>query len=76
MSSLYQDFENRFSNQWFSAGWSEIEVKPTEEANIVAVSSKKDLVELQAELDGIQQHIEEIAQKKLRLENLSKFYQT
>lgn len=70
MSELYDDFEKRFTNKWFSSNWAEIEIKPKEEKIF-----RKDLAALQAELEQIQEHIENIKQKQLRLANLAKFYE-
>lgn len=69
MSNLYNEFENRFTDKWFSAGW--VEVEPKEQAQAV---SKKDLTTLQGELNEIGDSIEQIAQKQLRLANLAKLY--
>lgn len=69
MSDLYNEFENRFTDKWFSAGW--VEVAPKEQVQTV---SKKDLTTLQGELDEISDSIEQIAQKQLRLANLAKLY--
>lgn len=70
MASLYDDFEKRFTNAWFSAGWAEIEPKKAEPVK----SSHKDLSTLQNELDELKQDFENICQKQLRLENLAKLY--
>lgn len=70
MSNLYDDFEKRFTNKWFSAGWSEVEAKP-QETKIL----RKDLAMLQAELEQIQENIETITQKQLILANLAKLYE-
>lgn len=69
MSEL-EKFEKRFNNNWFSANWSEVEVKP----NSTKVD-RKDLQTLQAELEQIEEHIEVVTQKQLRLSNLAKLYQ-
>lgn len=70
MAGFYNEFEKRFTNNWFSANWSEVEVKSS--AN---QSSKKDLQTLQEELKQIEENIETISQKQLRLSNLAKLYQ-
>lgn len=70
MSNLYDDFEKRFSNAFFSIGWSDVETKPQK-----VHSSRKDLETLQTELEQIQEHIETVAQKQLRLSNLAKLYE-
>ena len=71
MSNLYNEFEGRFTAEWFSCGWSE-DVKPKEiEPHIL----RKDLNALQFELNEIQEHIEAVAQKQLRLANLAKLYE-
>lgn len=71
MSNLYNEFENRFTNEFFSCGWSE-DVKPKE---IKPEVTRKDLTTLQSELSEIQEHIELVAQKQLRLSNLAKLYE-
>lgn len=70
MSNLYNDFEKRFTGNSFSAGWVEIEIKPSAEINV----SRKELSTLEEELQKIQENIENIAQKQLRLANLAKMY--
>lgn len=76
MSNLYDDFEKRFTNAWFSANWADIEVQPgkTQVAAETKVSHK-DALTLQEELNEIQEHIENISQKQLRLSNLAKLYE-
>jgi len=69
MSSLYDEFEKRFTNSHFSAGWIELEVKPQSKEVF-----HKDLDTLQAELIAIEEKIEDISQKQLRLSNLAKMY--
>jgi hypothetical protein len=69
MSNLYDDFEKRHTGSWFAAGWVDVEVKKTG-VNVF----KKDLTTLQAELDAIQEHIDEVSQKQLRLANLAQLY--
>lgn len=69
MSDLYDNFEKRFTNAWFSAGWAEIESKPAKKE-----SMHKDLAILQAELETINKELENIEQKQLRLANLAKLY--
>lgn len=71
MSNLYNDFEKRFTGNSFSAGWVEIEVKQPEKE----VVTRKDLNILQDELQKIQENIENIAQKQMRLANLAKLYE-
>lgn len=70
MSNLYDDFEKRFTNKWFSADWSEVEAK-SHEVKI----SRKDLTTLQTELEQIRENIEVIVQKQLILANLAKLYE-
>lgn len=71
MSSLYNDFEKRYTDSWFSAGWVEVEAKskPTQ-----MEIYHKDLTTLEAELNNINERIENISQKQLRLNNLAKLY--
>ena len=68
MSEL-NEFEKRFTKAWFSAGWAEVEVKPKD----VEVSHK-DVATLQAELEMLNNQMENITQKQLRLANLATFY--
>lgn len=74
MSSLYDNFEKRFTNAFFSANWSEFEVKPSKQ-QVATKASHKDALTLQEELNEIQEHIENISQKQLRLANLAKLYE-
>lgn len=74
MSNLMNEFENRFTNEFFSCGWSDVEAKPIEAPTVEV--SRKDLLTLQAELDSIQEHIEAVAQKKLLLANMAKLYES
>lgn len=62
------DFQYKFKNSWFSAGW--VEVEPETQKQVL----HKDLETLQSELEEINQKIESIAQKQLRLANLAKLY--
>lgn len=68
MTNLYDDFEKRFTDSWFSVGWIEVESKPQEKP------IRKDLATLEAELEVINKSIENISQRQLILENLAKFY--
>ena len=70
MSDFYDNFEKRFTNAWFSAGWSEVEIKKAEPVK----SSHKDLETLEQELEGLKQDYENICEKQLRLSNLAKLY--
>lgn len=70
MSSLYDDFEKRFTNAWFSASWNdEVEAKPKQQ-----VAARKDAKTLEIELNAIKEEIENIELKQLRLANLAKLY--
>lgn len=69
MSGLYEEFEKRFTGGTFSAGWVEVEVKAPK--NDIA---RKDLATLEAELQNINNVMEEISLKQLRLSNLAKLY--
>lgn len=73
MSSLYNDFEKRFTDEFFSSGWIEIEAKPQIQQS--APAARKDLQTLESELQQIQDHIEFVSEKKLRLANLAKLYE-
>lgn len=69
----YEEFEKRYTDNWFSAGW--IEVTPTKKEEIKSVVIHKDLTTLESELDAIQASIENIESKQLRLANLAKMYE-
>lgn len=71
MGNLYDDFEKRFTNKSFSMGWIEVENKPQK----VLSPARKNLDELQLELEKIEDTIDSISQKKLQLSNLAKFYE-
>lgn len=73
MPNVYDDFEKRFTNSWFSAGWAEIEVQ---EAAVPTIETpvRKDLDTLKRELEILNADMEKITQKQLRLSNLSKLY--
>lgn len=71
MSDLYNNFEKRFTSTWFSVGWIEAEEKP-----LMEKTCKKNIDVLQEELRKIEEHIETIAQKQLRLSNLASFYES
>lgn len=76
MSNLYDDFEKRFTNAWFSANWADIETQPSKAQVATEIKpSHKDALTLQEELNEIQEHIENISQKQLRLANLAKLYE-
>jgi len=68
MTNLYNDFEKRFDNNWFSASWGEVEVKPQQ------VNNRKDLTILETELNELKEEMENISLKQLRLANLAKMY--
>lgn len=70
MSDLYDDFEKRYTNAWFSVGWAEIEKKQVEKSVL-----HKDLHTLEGELEQLKENIELINHKQLRLSNLAKLYQ-
>lgn len=70
MTDLYKDFEKRFTNAWFSAGWAEVENRPQEKE-----ATRKDLATLEAELAELEENMDNIIQKQLRLSNLASFYQ-
>lgn len=72
MANLYNEFEKRFNNAWFSAGWVEVKAESKEQKT---QNLKKDVATLQAELEKIQENIETISLKKLRLSNLAKLYE-
>lgn len=69
----YKDFEKRYTNEWFSAGW--IEISPANKEEIKTMAIRKDVNTLENELEALQQNIENIELKQLRLTNLSKLYE-
>lgn len=72
MSDLYDDFEKRFKNAWFSVGWQE--TSDNQMKGEVQQQSRRTLASLQAELNDLQDDMEKICAKQLMLENLSKLY--
>lgn len=73
MAGLYENFEKRFADKFFSAGWIEVQT-PTQEQKQEVVA-KKDLKTLEAELAQINETIESISFNQLRLSNLAKLYE-
>ncbi len=69
MSSLYNDFEKRFTDKWFSLGWQEVEPESKD-----SMLLHKDLTILESELENLKEEVENILQKRLRLANLAKLY--
>lgn len=69
MSNLYDDFEKRHTQSWFAAGWIEVDANPQKHE-----PARKNLAELEAELQKIGEDIENISQKQLRLSNLASLY--
>lgn len=69
MSELFNDFEKRHTQSWFASGWVEVDVKPQ-----VARPARKNLAELESELQKLSDDIENITQRQLRLSNLAKLY--
>ena len=67
MSNLYNDFEKRFTCEFFSSGWVEVDAKSQRVVH-------KDLSVLESELNQINEKIETISQKQLMLSNLAKLY--
>lgn len=72
-NSELEKFEKRFANAWFSAGWAEIEPKVDTKVQKTE-TMHKDLTTLQAEIEQLNNAMEAIAQKQLRLANLAQFY--
>jgi len=70
---LYDEFEKRYTNKFFSSNW--IEITPENKEKVNAVVMKKDLATLECELETLKENIENIELKKLRLSNLIKMYQ-
>ena len=69
MSNLYDDFEKRFTNAWFSVGWADVEKKQQPQKNM-----GKDLNVLQEELENIEKSIEDICQRQIELAKLAMQY--
>ncbi len=70
---LYEEFEKRYTNEFFSSGW--VEITPENKEEVKAVVMKKDLATLEYELEALKENIESIELKKLRISNLAKMYQ-
>ena len=73
MAGLYEEFEQRFADKFFSAGW--IEVQTPTVAEKQEVVARKDLTTLEAELAQINEAMENISFNQLRLSNLAKLYE-
>ena len=76
MSGTYENFEKRFSNNWFSANWSEVDVEKIKEESKARpeILIHKGVETLEQELANLKADMENIIQKQLRLNNLSKLY--
>lgn len=72
MSDLYDDFEKRFSNAWFSCSWQDVNQASSQAKG--EAEQKKSLEMLQNELENLQDDMEKICAKQLVLDNLSKLY--
>lgn len=70
MSGFYENFEKRFDNKWFSIAWIEVDTQKQSEE-----PARKNLDILLSELEQIEEHIELVMQKQLRLSNLAKLYE-
>lgn len=73
MAGLYEEFEQRFADKVFSAGWVEVQMPTQEQKQEVVV--RKDLSVLEAELAQINEAMENISFNQLRLSNLAKLYE-
>ena len=70
---LYEEFEKRYTNEFFSSNW--VEIVPEKKEEVKSVAMRKDLATLEYELQTLKESIENIELKKLRLANLAKMYQ-
>ena len=76
MTDIYKTFEKRFTESWFSSSWVEEMPVETKAVEIHAPAAcRKNLHELQDELQALKSDIENISFKELKLSNLAKFYQ-
>lgn len=73
MEDMYEEFEKRYTDKWFSAGWVEIEAQKHKSAKTVEYNHK-DLATLENELEMLNDNMDEIVEKQLRLANLAKLY--
>ena len=76
--NLYEEFEKQHEKQIFSLNWSDVSFEEAElpkAEKIEFVSTRKDLSVLESELAQIEDDLKLIAEKKLRLANLAKFYE-
>lgn len=76
--NLYEEFEKQHEKQIFSLNWSDVSFEEAElpkAEKIEFVSTRKDLSVLESELARIEDDLKLIAEKKLRLANLAKFYE-
>lgn len=62
-----------FFNGCFPANWVEVEPK-TEKVEVHSDKHRKDVATLLAELEDIKNTFERIEEKKIRLQNLMRFY--
>lgn len=68
----YDEFEKRYTNNWFSSGWLEVSEKQPEEQEQKVV--RKDIATLEEELSQIQMQVEKITQKQEELKEMSRMY--
>lgn len=76
--NLYEEFERQHEKQIFSLNWNDVNLEEAElpkAEKIEFVSTRKDLSVLESELAQIEDDLKLIAEKKLRLANLAKFYE-
>ncbi|MCQ2789214.1 MAG: hypothetical protein MJ229_02435 [bacterium] len=76
--NLYEEFERQHEKQIFSLNWNDVNLEEAElpkAEKIEFVSKRKDLSVLESELAQIEDDLKLIAEKKLRLANLAKFYE-
>lgn len=65
--------KKEFFNGCFPADWVEVDTK-TEKEEVKQIQQRKDVATLLAELEEIKNVFEKLEEKKLRLQNLMKFY--
>ncbi len=65
---MKRNFEKRFSGEWVSSTWFEVDKSPV-------IRKEKSIAELEKELEVLNENIFNIEQRQRMLKNLSKLYE-
>lgn len=74
MSNMYDDFEKRYTDKWFSAGWVEVNSLVENKQILHRNIEHKNIETLEDELEMINQTLDDVSMKQIRLANLARFY--